>query len=291
MTQNPSPLLKLEPAAEPVAPLLLDSPHSGNIYPEDFRFSCPQSWLRQTEDAMVDRLFADAPQQGVTFLHALFARSYIDPNRAESDIDPRLLDGLWPGPLAPTERSLAGHGLIRHLCRGAPVYAEKLTVDEVKRRIETCYRPYHALLEKTLGELKNRFGMVWHINCHSMPSPAQHAALSPQNPPADFILGDRDGSSCERAFTAFAAMTLRARGYRVALNDPYKGVEIIARYGKPDAGVHSLQLEISRALYMDEKTLQPAAGFEKTRDDLQHLLQELRNWVMPRAGAQKLAAE
>ncbi|MBI3419996.1 MAG: N-formylglutamate amidohydrolase [Proteobacteria bacterium] len=292
MTQNSSLMLKLEQGLEPAAPLLLDSPHSGRFYPDDFRFICPQAWLRQTEDALVDELFASAPKQGITFLHALFARSYIDPNRAENDIDPRMLDGAWPAPLAPTERSLAGHGLIRHLCRGAPVYAGKLSIEEVKRRIETCYRPYHATLEKSLGELKNHFGTVWHINCHSMPSALHHtAALTPLHPQADFILGDRDGSSCEKVFTAFAAQTLRALGYCVALNDPYKGVEVIARYGKPGQGVHSLQLEVNRALYMDEKTLQPSAGFEKLRHSLEHLISELRGWVIQRAGLQRLAAE
>ncbi|HVY13398.1 MAG TPA: N-formylglutamate amidohydrolase [Alphaproteobacteria bacterium] len=285
-------LFQLQPGHEPAVPLLLDSPHSGSVYPDDFRYVCPLSWLRQTEDAFVDALFADAPAMGITLLKALFARSYIDVNRAETDIDPRMVEGDLPLPLTPTERSLSGHGLIRNLCRGQPVYAGKIGAQEVISRIQRCYRPYHAALEKNLNDLRARFGAVWHLDCHSMPSVFPMGALGPMPIQADFILGDRDGTSCEKAFTAIIAQTLRAMGYRVVHNDPYKGVEIIARYGQPLKGVHSLQLEISRALYMDEKTLQPHEGFEKLRRNLNALLQELRGWIAMRMEAgQKLAAE
>jgi N-formylglutamate deformylase len=280
-----SSVLHVEKAAEPCVPLFMDSPHSGTVYPEDFQFVCPQAWLRQTEDSFVDQLFTAAPTQGIRFQKALFARSYIDVNRAEDDIDPRLIEGEWPTPLAPTERSAAGHGLIRHLCRGAAVYSTRLPVIVIQHRIENFYRPYHQSLRSTLDELRQGFGVVWHINCHSMPS-----SLNLSNTP-DFILGDRDGTSCEKPFTAFIGQTLQAMGYRVGHNDPYKGAEILNRYGRPADAVHSLQLEINRALYMDEKTLHPNAGFEKLRQNLDMLMGEWREWAMRRANPQKLAAE
>jgi N-formylglutamate deformylase len=280
-----SSVLHLEKGVEPRVPLFMDSPHSGTAYPEDFQFVCPESWLRQTEDMFVDQLFSAAPSHGITFQKALFARSYIDPNRAEDDIDPRLIDGEWPVRLSPTERSAAGHGLIRHLCRGAAVYSTRLPVAAIRHRLENYYRLYHQSLRRNLDELRRRFGAVWHINCHSMPSGLNLSGMP------DFILGDRDGTSCETPFTAFMAQTLRAMGYRLGHNDPYKGAEILMRYGKPMEGVHSLQLEINRALYMDEKALQPNAGFEKLRQNLNSLMGEWREWASRRPSPQKLAAE
>jgi N-formylglutamate amidohydrolase len=282
-------MLSLEAPAEPAVPLLLDSPHSGTYYPVDFKFDCPEVWLRQTEDALVDVLFAAAPKQGITLLKAEFARSYIDVNRAEDDIDPRVIEGTLPA--NPTERSLAGHGLIRTTCRGAQVYNRKLNADDVKHRIATCYTPYHATLSAALSDLHARFGSVWHINCHSMPSAGFASSLSTPPPQADFVIGDRDGTTCEKAFTAIVTQTLRAMGYRVAQNDPYKGVEIIARNGKPQRAMHSLQLEINRALYLDERTLEPNAGFDKLRANLNKAMGEWREWALRRAAPQRQAAE
>lgn len=288
MTQLP---FQLDEGMEPLAPLVLDSPHSGHVYPEDFRFECPKAWLQQTEDAFVDELFSDAPALGMALQKALFARSYIDVNRAENDIDPRMLEDAWPVPLHPSERSLAGHGLIRHICRGQPVYGKKIPSAEIQCRLENYYRPYHAMLQKTLQERRAQFGTVWHINCHSMPSLFQNPALAPHGPAVDFIVGDRDGHACEKAFSVFVTETLRGMGYRVGHNDPYKGAEIIARYGRPTRGVHCLQLEISRALYMDEKTLERGPGFTKLKANLEILLQEWQAWAAQRLGPQKLAAE
>jgi N-formylglutamate amidohydrolase len=275
-----------------LAPLLLDSPHSGTIYPSEFKFSCPIDWLKQTEDAFVDRLYADAPAKGIGFLRANFARSYIDVNRAETDIDPAILDGEWPGVLSPTERSIAGHGLMRFLCRSQRVYKGKISVQDALYRINSCYRPYHVLLRESLLNLQNRFGEVWHIDCHSMPSGVGQPALAALYPQADFIIGDRDGTSCEKAFTSFLAQSLRGMGYRVVFNDPYKGVEIISRYGKPSYGMHSIQLELSRALYMNEKTLELNDGFEELKKNLNTLMDDARVWVLNRIeGQQRLAAE
>lgn len=270
-------------------PLVLDSPHSGSFYPADFHFICPKSWLRQTEDAHVDQLFAFAPALGIALLKANFTRNYVDVNRAEDDLEPSLLQGTYHHGLKPTERSRAGHGVIRHLCRGQPLYAEKLSLEQVRVRLAQCYHPYHAALKKLLQERQQAWGSVWHINCHSMPS-KPFSEFARQALP-DFVLGDRDGASCDPTFTHRIAEVLQGQGYRVAFNDPYKGVEIIRRYGWPRSGFHSLQLEINRALYMDEENLQPHEGFARLQTHLQQMLITLHAWIMERHTAHKMAAE
>lgn len=248
-------------------PVLFDSPHSGVSYPRDFAFTCPLSTLRQAEDTHVDELFVHAPEHGATLLCALFPRTYIDANRAADDIDPDLLDGVWPEPLFPSEKSLAGLGLIRTLCRpGMPLYDGRLTVAEVSARIDRYYRPYHFQVASILDGLSARFGAVWHVNCHSMPSTMGPG--SARKIGADFVLGDRDGTTCEPGFVDLVAGVLRGLGYKVALNDPYKGVELVARYSNPARGRHSLQLEINRSLYMNEDTLERNEGFARLQHDL-----------------------
>lgn len=267
-------------------PVLFDSPHSGHAYPRDFAFTCPLPVLRQAEDTYVDELFAHAPEHGATLLCALFPRSCIDVNRAADDIDPTLLDGPWPEPLAPTGKSAAGIGLIRRLCRpGLPMYDGRLSVAEVSDRIGRYYRPYHFQVATILDGLCAAFGAVWHVNCHSMPS-AMPSATPSTMPPAratgrrrgggpDFVVGDRDGTTCEPAFTALVADVLRGLGYSVAINDPYKGMELVARYSDPARGRHSLQLEINRRLYMNEETLERHEGFARLQADLDTLIRRI----------------
>lgn len=257
-------------------PLVLDSPHSGSRYPADFGFICPFGMLRQAEDSHVDQLYGAAPEFGATFLAALFPRSYIDVNRAFDDIEPELVDGILPWPLNPTEKSAAGTGLIRRLCRpGMPMYGRKLTVAQVTERIERYYRPYHEQLALTIDDLHGQFGQVFHLNCHSMPS---FGGIGGRDP-VDFVLGDRDGTTADAAFTTFVADTLRGLGYRVRINDPYKGVELVRRYSAPARGVHSLQVEVHRRLYMNEDTLEKHAGFDALKADIHVLLDEICGYV------------
>ena len=257
-------------------PLVLDSPHSGNRYPADFGFICPFGTLRQAEDTYVDELYAAAPDFGATFLAALFPRSYIDANRAFDDIEPELVDGPLSWPLNPTEKSAAGTGLIRRLCRpGMPMYGQKLTATQVTERIERYYRPYHEQLAGTIDRLHGEFGRVFHLNCHSMPS---FGGLGGRDP-VDFVLGDRDGTTADRSFTDFVAGVLRGLGYRVRINNPYKGVELVRRYADPGAGIHSLQVEVHRRLYMNEDTLEKHAGFDALKADIQVLLKALRGYA------------
>ena len=268
------------PAASP-SPLVLDSPHSGTAYPPDFASIAGIGVLRTAEDTWVDDLWGGAVDQGVPLLGATCPRAYIDVNRAVEDIDPTMLDAPWPGPLSDSPKVGLGKGLIwRMLDDGTPLYDRKLSVAEVQHRIDACWRPYHATLRKLLDETHARLGKVWHINCHSMPSVAgAFATGKPGTAHPDFVLGDRDGTTADPAFAAFVADWLRARGYDVAINDPYKGVELVRLHGRPSEGRHSLQIELNRKLYMDEVTLQPNAGYGKLKADLGELTSALLAWM------------
>jgi N-formylglutamate deformylase len=273
-------LFRRDPAA-PELPLVFDSPHSGADYPADFGYACPPAVLRSAEDAWVDELYASAPEAGATLLAALFPRSYIDVNRSLEDLDPALIDGAWPGTLAPGEKTRLGLGLVRRLAKpGLPVYARTLTVGEIERRIATCYRPYHAALDAICDRLHGKFGTVTYIDCHSMP--AEGSEMSSDGPGArraDFVLGDRDGTTCDRALTDFVARMLRGRGYDVRINDPYKGVELVRRHGRPAERRHALQIEVNRALYMNEKTLAKTARFARLQADIAHLVAALASFA------------
>ncbi|CAO3413650.1 N-formylglutamate amidohydrolase [Azospirillum doebereinerae] len=258
----------------PRLPVLFDSPHSGRVYPADFHFACPLSVLRHAEDTHVEALFAAAPDHGATLLCALFPRSCIDVNRAVDDIDPNQIDGVWPTPLRPTGRSMMGMGLIRSTLRpGQPLYDGKLPASVVAERIDRYYRPYHFQMRSVLDALAGQFGAVWHVNCHSMPSTL---GPNPSDPKAaDFVIGDRDGTTSEPGFVRMIADSLRGFGYRVAINDPYKGVELVARYGDPARGRHSIQLEINRRLYMNEDTLERHDGFDRLKGEIDELIRRI----------------
>ena len=261
-------------------PLMLDSPHSGAVYPDDFAYCCPLPVLRRAEDAYVDELFAAAPDYGATLIGALFPRSYIDPNRAADDLDPGLLTRPLPSCLVP--RPVTRVGLVRrHAQPGVPIYDRKLSGDEVLARIERYYTPYHRVLDQTCDDLRRRFGIIWHINCHSMPSNGnRREGWSSER--GDFVLGDRDGTTCDGEFTEFVAGFLRGLNYEVRVNDGYKGVEIVRRQGRPAENRHSLQIEVDRSLYMDQKTLEKLPGFDELQTDLARLVAAVADYVRAR---------
>ena len=265
-------------------PLVLDSPHSGTDYPEDFGAAVAIELLRESEDSFVDELYAGAPALGATLVAATFPRSYIDPNRSLLDIDASLLDAPWPGPAIPSRKTELGVGLIwRVLDSGEAIYGRKLSVEEVKQRIVRFHQPYQRAVKDALDAAHEHFGAVWHINCHSMPAMSGRISEEgPGNPRPDFVLGDRDGSTCEPEFTAIVAKTLRDMGYEVKINDPYKGVELVRAFSDPAAQRHSLQIEVNRRLYMDERTRAKAAGFDKLRSDIQRLLEALVRYAQER---------
>lgn len=265
-------------------PLVFDSPHSGTDYPEDFEHIAPLGELRKAEDAFVDELFAAAVDHGAVFLRALFPRSYVDPNRAANDLDPALIDGKWPGPIAPTPKCVLGLGLLwSRYPPGLPLYGRKLTVAEVRRRIEGYHKPYHDALRRALDETYARFGVIWHIDCHSMPALSNAMAVEgPGVARPDFTLGDRDGTTCTAELTDFVRQTLTDYGYKVTVNDPYKGAELVRAWSNPAAGRHSLQIEINRRLYMDERTFEKTTGFGPLQADLTRLTAALADFARTR---------
>lgn len=261
-------------------PLVFDSPHSGRIYPADFRYACPFDALERAEDNDVDVLFESVSRYGATLLCAEFPRTYIDVNRAEDDIDTELLSERWPMPLNPTPRSHAGIGLIRRLVKpGQPVYDHSLSVAEIRARLNNYYHPYHAVLKTLLDQAHYNFGAVWHINCHSMPAVKMYVPHGLLNLQPDFVLGDRDGTSCDIRFTHFLRDTLREMGYRVAINNPYKGVEIVRRSAIPSIGRHSIQMEISKLLYWDENKNKRTNNFNKLKENLEKLTEKTATYV------------
>jgi N-formylglutamate amidohydrolase len=276
----PGVLFRRDPVATEV-PLVFDSPHSGTEYPEDFGFSCALELLRTNEDTHIETLYGAAPSLGASLVGALFPRSYIDVNRSVEDIDEALLDAPWPGTVRPGEKTQLGMGLVRRLAKPEqPVYDRKLTVAEMAGRIKRYYEPYHAMLQSVVDRLHEKFGRVYLVNCHSMP--ARGSRMSSDGPAAvraDFVLGDRDGTTCAPAMRDLAKRLLEGRGYSVKVNDPYKGVEIVRRHGRPAESRHALQIEVNRSLYMNETTLEPNAHFEKLRADLTGLAEGLADFA------------
>lgn len=262
-------------------PLVLDSPHSGTHYPDDFRHACAMSVLRRAEDTHVERLYDFAPALGAAWIEALFPRSYLDANRALTELDVDLLDGPWPGPVATDAQALAkvrlGKGLIWSATDdGQTLYQRKLGVQEVQARIATCWLPYHAAVAQAIDAAHARHGYCIHLNCHSMPAVAgQYATEFPGEAHADFVIGDRDASTASEALSRRVCAFLEGLGYHVAYNHPYKGVELVRAFGKPAEHRHSIQIEINRKLYMDEASLAPHAGFGPLRAHLRSLVEML----------------
>lgn len=263
--------------SEGTSPLVFDSPHSGTCYPPDFAYACPLAALRLVEDTYVERLYSFVPELGASWLEALFPRSYLDVNRALSDMDPALLSEPWPDPVEASSKVRLGKGLIwRTLDDGTPIYSRRLTAGEARWRIDHCWRPYHERLEQLLNAAFQHHGWVLHINCHSMPAVAGPFSTEfPGEAHADFVLGDRDHSTADARITERMAMFLRQQGYSVMVNHPYKGVELVRRYSNPAQGRNSIQLEINKRLYMDEDTLALTEGFARTQDTLRQLFELL----------------
>ena len=262
-------------------PVVFDSPHSGTNYPADFDTIVPRLTLRRAEDTHVEALYAAAPDHGAVLIAAAFPRSYIDANRSLLDMDAALLDSAWPGPINVTRKTEKGIGLVwRLLDTGEPIYTRKLTVAEVQTRIANCYAPYHKAVRDAINTAHKHYGAVWHINCHSMPATSSVISEEgPGVPRADFVLGDRDGTTCAPAFTTFVALTLRGMGYEVRVNDPYKGVELVRAYSEPAEQKHSLQIEVNRKLYMDEVTREPNANFAKLQSDITALIKAISSYA------------
>ena len=251
------PIEVLEPPAH-MAPIVFASPHSGKDYPPEFVSASHLDplTLRRSEDAYVDELFAAAPAAGAPLLRALFPRAFVDPNREPYELDPAMFEGVLPEYAnTSSPRVAAGLGTIaRVVCSGAEIYGCKLGVADALDRIEAYYRPYHRTLNALIEATKARFGHALLFDCHSMPSVGGPMDKDPGLKRVDFVLGDCHGAACDRAISDFVEDYLKQLGYVVTRNAPYAGGFTTRHYGQPDAGVHVLQIEINRALYMDEAT-------------------------------------
>lgn len=263
------------------APLVFSSPHSGRDYPAHFIDASPLDTvqLRRSEDAFVDEIFAAAPDFGAPLLRALFPRAYVDANREAFELDPTMFDSPLPDFVrTKSVRITAGLGTIpRIVADGAQIYAGALGFDEAKQRIQDHYDPYHRKLETLLNETRARFGGAILVDCHSMPSAGAPGTRSRGVKNVDMVLGDCHGMSCADAITTVAEETLRGLGYRVFRNRPYAGGYITRHYGRPADGLHALQIEINRGLYMDERTIQRTPGLNALIHDMNRLIQALRD--------------
>ena len=275
-------IVRLHGPHQPRLPLVLDSPHSGFEFPADFDAVVSEFDLRDGEDCFVDELYMPATELGIPLLAAQTPRTYLDPNRHAGDIDLELIEGgKWPHAHVPSGKARIGKALIwRTLDDGRAIYGRKLKVDEVLTRIERHHAPYHQALKDSIDRAHAHFGVVYHLNCHSMNSVAgkmgEGGAGSSR---ADFVLGDRDGTTCDPAFTELVRATLASMGYLVSVNDPYKGVELVKAYSKPADGRHSLQVEINKRLYMDEAKRERSAGFASLQRSLQTLIEAIVDYI------------
>jgi N-formylglutamate amidohydrolase len=258
-------------------PLVFASPHSGRLYPDDMMAAAALDALaiRRSEDAYVDALIGAAPDLGAALISANLARAYIDMNREAFELDQAMFaDELPDFARGRTARVAAGLGAIaRVVSEGQEIYARKLTFAEAKSRIEGAHAPYHAALVRLIGEAHAAHGYAILIDWHSMPAAAARAGG--RDEACDIVLGDRFGAACAGQITQKVERELEAMGYRVARNAPYAGGYTTEHYGRPGRRTHALQIEISRALYLDEMTLKPTAGFEKLQADLETLTRAL----------------
>ncbi len=283
----------VEPA-RPLCPLVLSSPHSGSIYPQRFLDSARLDAvaLRRSEDAFVDELFAGAADFGAPLIRARFPRAYLDLNREPYELDPRMFEGKLP-PHANTRsvRVAGGLGTIARVVGDSQeIYAGRLSVAEGLARIERLYKPYHAALRGLVERAQRQFGYALLVDCHSMPSTPTVAASAERRIKTDFVVGDRYGTSADGSFVDLLEEAMRRAGYAVHRNKPYAGGFITEHYGAPQSGVHAIQIEVNRSLYMDERTIERSARFAAVKAHITGMLAVLEE-AGDASGLRKAAAE
>jgi N-formylglutamate deformylase len=281
----------LEPA-EWRGPILFNSPHSGSVYPREFLAASrlDVATLRRSEDSFVDELILGVVERGHPVMRAHFPRCYVDVNREPYELDPRMFDGRLPS-FANTRsmRVAGGLGTIARVVGDAQdIYSQRIPVDHAIRRIESLYKPYHRALRRLFTRVHGEFGAAVLIDCHSMPS---NAGSKDDRPRADVVLGDRYGTSCVGVVAETIDATFRELGYVVSRNKPYAGGFITEHYGNPAAGLHAIQLEFNRALYMDERRYERTASFATLAADLETLADRLAEIPVQELRPYRAAAE
>lgn len=250
------------------------SPHSGRLYPDDMDAAPdlrPTS-LRSAEDARVDQLIAPGAAGGATLLLGRIGRAYLDLNRDPADLDPALIDGLDAATASP--RSAAGYGVIPRLTGdGRPLYQRRLSLEEARARIDQLHAPYHAALARRMQVARSAHGEAVLVDWHSMPARATQGIGGARGP--DVVLGDRHGASCATALTRRLRRSFEALGWRVALNQPYSGGWTTRAWGRPDEGFHAVQIELNRALYLNEATLEPGPGWSRCAAGVARVIADL----------------
>ena len=273
---SPQPAFEVIEPDRQIAPFVFNSPHSGSRYPASFLAATrlDARAVRQSEDVYVDRLFAAAVKNGAPMLRALFPRAWLDVNREPFELDPKMFDGAVPG-FSNTRSARVANGLgtiPRLVADGKSIYSSAIPVEEALARIDEVYVPYHRALRHLIDRTREAFGFAVLIDCHSMPSTVRTAHLRGR---PDFVLGDRHGSSCDRTLTDAIEAALVRRGYDVSRNRPYAGGFITEHYGRPSDGVHAIQIEVNRALYLHERTLKPSNRFGIVEADITAMLADL----------------
>jgi N-formylglutamate deformylase len=257
-------------------PVVFNSPHSGSVYPPGFLAASrlDVATLRRSEDSFVDALILGVVQRGHPVMRAHFPRCFVDVNREPYELDPRMFDGRLPSYANTRSMRVAGGlGTVARVVGDAQeIYGQRMPVDEAIRRIETLYKPYHRALRRLFTRVHRHFGAAMLIDCHSMPSAT---GAKDERPRADVVLGDRYGTSCVGIVSETIEATLRAQGYVVSRNKPYAGGFITEHYGNPAAGLHAIQLELNRALYMDERRYERSGSFARVAADLETLADRL----------------
>lgn len=246
-------------------PFVFASPHSGRVYPARFVAESRLHGvdLRRSEDAFVDWIFGAAPDYGAPLITARFPRAFVDANRGPREIDAQLFaEPLGDVPVDDTPHLRAGYGVVpRVVAADMPIHVDRLTLDEVRARIARHHEPYHAALRELVDDTRARFGVCFLIDCHSMPSTGHASGTDgAAESPVDVILGDRHGVACAVGLSDAVEAILREQGFSVRRNAPYAGAYTAAHYGRPDEGVHAIQIELSRGLYMDEPRMVPGPG-------------------------------
>ena len=286
-----SPPFEVRRPKELKLPFVFNSPHSGRVYPQAFLAASKldSMTLRRSEDSYVEELFGFVADLGAPLLFAHFPRAFLDVNREPYELDPALFrEGLPHYANTQSVRVVGGLGTIARIVSEADeIYREPLSIGAALERITRLYEPYHATLKALLAEAKEQFGFAVLIDCHSMPS-SPMADQGVGRP--DFVLGDRFGTSCSPDLIRLASGQLKALGHVVVLNKPYAGGFITEHYGRPHEGIHTLQVEINRALYMDEASFEKSGAFDRLRADLERMVKTTAigtsNLSIPRAAAE-----
>ena len=280
--------------AESEAPFVIERPqrqtisfvfasgHSGSVYPDDFiqASRLDPLTLRKSEDAFVHELFGAVTDNGAPLLRATFPRAWVDPNREAWELDPRMFEDRLPSFVnTKSARVFAGLGTVaRVVANGEEIYNRKLTFDEVAKRIEWAYEPYHAALRGLIDETCKLFGHCIVIDCHSMPSVGGPMDNDPGTQRVDMVLGNNHGATCQARLLHFVEAVLAEAGYTVRINNPYSGGFTTRHYGQPRRGIQTLQIEVNRALYMDEQNIERSAGFAQLQADVTRLVEALANF-------------